>query len=762
MPAIQCTAMLRPCERSSRVVSDQACQPAVPVARQAPPPSPDVPVLFARRPGRTGGRPCHLCHDGGPAERAEDRCGARLPAQDPAARVHARQAPDRRVRRRAARLRHHRQDPDPHEAGAARHRGRPLLPAPGHRLARRHARGIHQPARRLRLRRRLDHHDAGGAQLLPLQGEGPVAQDHRGSAGLPHRGRAHQGPDPRAVHEPDLPWQPLLRLFQRGAQLLRQDARRADPGRNRDAGRPAAEPLAPQPDRQPETRAAAPARGARAPAQARPDQRARIPAGPGRTAAHPPRRPGLRHQGRLRRRTGAPGRLRPARRGRLRARHRGDHHHPQGRAGRGLRVGAPQRARLRPTPRLPRARGAHYAAAGPARARGSGHRGPAEAHAERRPAAGGGAGGFAPGGARRAAQRRGSDDRRRRPEVRGARPGGECQGSLAHHAGRRGPDQPAQGKRQGKLGHHPGAAGGGRLCRHRRRHRRLPRAGGRLRLQPAEVQPRDPGLAPAGFGDQALRVRGGPGQGLFAGHPHPRRAARHARRERRRDLVAAERRRRVRRSDHDAPFAGAFEERDHRAPAARARHRLHPRLPGPLRLRPAEAPEEPDAGAGHRRGDAAADGRRLCGVRQRRLPRQALPDRRDPRRQRQHPAGEQAGRAPGQRPRARPAQCLRPEFDAARRHPLRHRRRFGQAAGTHGHCRQDRHHQRRHRRLVRRLRRQGGGGGLDGLRRTALAGRARIRRHPGAADLDRLHARGPGQGPAPGRTAGAGRRGARG
>ena len=45
--------------------------------------------------------------------------------------------------------------------------------------------------------------------------------------------------------------------------------------------------------------------------------------------------------------------------------------------------------------------------------------------------------------------------------------------------------------------------------------------GRRLRLQPAEVQPRDAGLAPAGVRDQAIRVFGGAGKGLFAGHDDP-------------------------------------------------------------------------------------------------------------------------------------------------------------------------------------------------------------------------------------------------
>ena len=52
---------------------------------------------------------------------------------------------------------------------------------------------------------RVDHHDAGGAQLLPLHREDLHPQDLRGAAGVQDREPAEQGADPRGVHEPDLP-----------------------------------------------------------------------------------------------------------------------------------------------------------------------------------------------------------------------------------------------------------------------------------------------------------------------------------------------------------------------------------------------------------------------------------------------------------------------------------------------------------------------------------------------------------------------------
>jgi hypothetical protein len=49
---------------------------------------------------------------------------------------------------------------------------------------------------------------------------------------------------------------------------------------------------------------------------------------------------------------------------------------------------------------------------------------------------------------------------------------------------------------------------------------RDPLAGGRLRLQPQQVQPRHAGLAPAGFVVQALHLFVVAGKGLVAGHHH--------------------------------------------------------------------------------------------------------------------------------------------------------------------------------------------------------------------------------------------------
>ena len=57
------------------------------------------------------------------------------------------------------------------------------------------ARRAGQPARRAQPGR-VDHHDAGGAQLLPVDREDLHAQDLRGAAGAEDREPADQGPDP--------------------------------------------------------------------------------------------------------------------------------------------------------------------------------------------------------------------------------------------------------------------------------------------------------------------------------------------------------------------------------------------------------------------------------------------------------------------------------------------------------------------------------------------------------------------------------------
>ena len=244
-------------------------------------------------------------------------------------------------------------------------------------------------------------------------------------------------------------------------------------------------------------------------------QRGRVPAGAGRNAARQSEGPGIRHPRRIRRRTGAPGGVRAVQGRGLHQGYRGHHHHPQGRPGRRLPVAAPQRAGLRPAPRLSRPGSADRPARRSGRARRRDRRGAAEAPLERRPAAGGGAGGIAENGAGRDGRRRNHRHHRRRPEVRRRRTG--CQGEGRGQAGAR-RHRARQPGGQEELEHRAAAAGIGRLRVDRRRHRRLPRAGRRLRFQPAEVQPRDAGVAPAGIRAQALPVFVVAGKRLFAGH----------------------------------------------------------------------------------------------------------------------------------------------------------------------------------------------------------------------------------------------------
>ena len=88
--------------------------------------------------------------------------------------------------------------------------------------------------------------------------------------------------------------------------------------------------------------------------------------------------------------------------------------------------------------------------------------------------------------------------------------------------------------------------------------RRDPLAGRRLRLRPQQVQPRDPGAAPARIGLQALHLFGGAGEGLHARRPSSttrRSSCRGA--GRRRGLGAQELRRQVRRPDAPAHRARA-------------------------------------------------------------------------------------------------------------------------------------------------------------------------------------------------------------
>jgi hypothetical protein len=71
---------------------------------------------------------------------------------------------------------------------------------------------------------------------------------------LSYKIESEQRPDPRAVHQPDLPWATQLRLRSSGPNLLRQRPQAAQPGRDSHARRTAQGPFYRQPHHQPPTR----------------------------------------------------------------------------------------------------------------------------------------------------------------------------------------------------------------------------------------------------------------------------------------------------------------------------------------------------------------------------------------------------------------------------------------------------------------------------------------------------------------------------
>ena len=132
-------------------------------------------------------------------------------------------------------------------------RGCALLRARRRRLQGRAARRPGPPGR-VAQPGRLDHHDAGGAQLLPVDREDLHPQDLRDPAGAEDREPAEQGPDPRDLHEPDLPRAARLRLRRGERDLLRQAAEGHHDRRGGHARRAAQGAFGLQPDRQPEAR----------------------------------------------------------------------------------------------------------------------------------------------------------------------------------------------------------------------------------------------------------------------------------------------------------------------------------------------------------------------------------------------------------------------------------------------------------------------------------------------------------------------------
>ena len=92
------------------------------------------------------------------------------------------------------------------------------------------------------------------------------------------------------------------------------------------------------------------------------------------------------------------------------------------------------------------------------------------------------------------------------------------------------------------------------------------------------------------------------------------------RRTNRRPSLGAEKlRQQVRRPDDDAQGSDQIEEHDFDPHPEQDRRQVRTGIHDPVRLRCRQESALPDAGARRRGGDAAADGRRLCGIRQRRL-----------------------------------------------------------------------------------------------------------------------------------------------
>ena len=164
-----------------------------------------------------------------------------LPAAPAARDPDARRRRARPVRAGAAPLRLDQRFPEDPARRAARHRGRRLLLAQRRQPQGHRARVLREPAAPAQAGR-VDDHAAGRAQLLPEPQAVVLAQVRRGAARAEDRTRADEGPDPRAVHEPDLPGTARVRLRGGLADLLRQAVEAAHAGRGRDAGRPAEEP----------------------------------------------------------------------------------------------------------------------------------------------------------------------------------------------------------------------------------------------------------------------------------------------------------------------------------------------------------------------------------------------------------------------------------------------------------------------------------------------------------------------------------------
>ena len=301
----------------------------------------------------------------------------------------------------------------------------------------------------------------------------------------------------------------------------------------RDAGRAAAEPGLCQPHHQPGPRHPAPAGGAGPHARHRRDHRRRARRRPGRGAEHPLAAAG----GRSRRacgRDGPAGGVRALWRAELHPGPEGAHLADRRRPARGLGRSAARPAGARPQAGLARPGRPGRPARQRGRGRATGRPG-AEGPPRRRRIAGGHRHAGRPQGLAGAAGHR----REAQPQRRGPALGAAGVGThrAQDHRAAPGRHHPRAEVGQGALVRQPVARSAGGFCGPGCRQRPGAGHGGRLRLQPPALQPRHPGLAPAGLQLQALPLFGGAGAGRDAGHADQRRAL-----GRRRGLEPAEQR----------------------------------------------------------------------------------------------------------------------------------------------------------------------------------------------------------------------------
>ena len=173
------------------------------------------------------------------AESAFARSAHRLQAEGAAAHLYGGSRSDRRIRRRAPQRRAHSGRARSSEKSRARHRGLALLRSRRRRSHRHSARGLGCADQRPRVARREHDHDAGRAQLLPVEREDLHTQDLRNAARIQDRARADEGSDSRGLYESDLSRAARVRFRERGARLLRQGSEGRHARRGRDARGPA-------------------------------------------------------------------------------------------------------------------------------------------------------------------------------------------------------------------------------------------------------------------------------------------------------------------------------------------------------------------------------------------------------------------------------------------------------------------------------------------------------------------------------------------